>query len=184
MPEPIQGARFAAYFDLMVHTKTVSNEVVQLKESNHAGWFTGQEKVFHPTIQNPIDLEVRERRDRKKFAFYIKAEIIHESPCFRFDSAGISHNNRYSDVPLIDRVVSTPHFAKFDNFGRWLAYKTEKLKDANFSTELSSKIAPGLAHFCEEAQIQHTQGRAISLVQEQDLIPVLETDPHSGVTFP
>lgn len=172
------------YRELMGETKTVESSIFVLEISNHAGWFTSIDPLKHPTQQDKILLELRLRNDRDKFAFYVKAKSIHVIPCFRFDSAGVTHQNRYADIPLNQRDVPTPHFAKFDSQGRWIAYRTKRLEA---EPSLAQDIHPSLLHFFEEADIKLTTAAAIEIVCKE-LDPQLnlgaETDPHSGVTFP
>lgn len=172
------------YLALMGATKTVDSNIFLLELSNHAAWFSSVDPLRHPTYQEKISLEVRLRNDRDKFAFYVMAKAIHESPCFRFDSAGMSHRNNLPDIPLTERKVDTPHFAKFDDRGRWIAYRTQRLDS---EPQLAKDIQPSLLHFFDEADIKIKEAAPLEIVCKE-LVPQLdlgaETDPHSGVIFP
>ena len=66
----------------------------------------------------------------KSFKFRLFCDEFMQEPCYRFDSDGPFHRNPdHSGVTLVQRQVATPHFHKFDEKGRVVAYKTERLVD-------------------------------------------------------
>ena len=75
-------------------------------------------------VDDPIHLTVEiEMNDDKDFKFRITSEAIELFfPLFRYDSKGVPHRNRH--LPLGKDMVPCPHFHRFDDEGRWHAYRT------------------------------------------------------------
>lgn len=126
-----------------------------------------------------VDLNVERT---KSFKFRLVCESFMETPCYRFDSDGKTHENPPAPTrTLKDRIVPTPHFHCFDDQGRNLAYRTEALK-ANEEAFLSDSCE-ALKLFCEEENIR--LAAEPSFLQETLPIgtPALD-DPLEGVEFP
>lgn len=79
------------------------------------------------TVVPTSTLLISRRVDGSKYGVGLEAKSLCVAPCFRFDSAGPSHENRYPDIPLLNRIVATPHFQRFDESGRWIAHQPAQI---------------------------------------------------------
>lgn len=109
--------------------------------------------VIHSTIIHPMYLIVEcDVRAASKFGFKLMAKQFNEQPFFRFDSAGTTDRNRYDDIPLREQSITTPHFHKYDERGRAMAYKTESIKNIEPHKANSTNC---FVLFCNEANLRY-----------------------------
>ena len=115
------------------------------------------------------------------FEFKIFCDDFMPEPCYRFESDGSSHTNPASaNLTLRDRRVHTPHFHKYDQDGRVIAYKTDVL--ASNEKALVEDYQKAIRHFFDEERVQAESGTQIL----PETLPLgvndLE-DPLEGVEF-
>jgi len=91
------------------------------------------------------------------FRFKLRCEHFTKVPYFRFDSDGATHRNINKNLPLVEQVVTTPHFNSFDEDGNSIAYKTVELKDNTTRDILLKDISLCFAHFCHETNIRYPE---------------------------
>lgn len=118
----------------------------------------------------------------KSFAFKLFCDSFMPEPCYRFDSDGPFHRNPESDdATLSQRQIPTPHFHKYDEKGRVIAYRTNKL-----IVEESSLLADyekAMRHFCDEENVV-LQPETHVLTETLPLGAHEFVDPLEGVEFP
>lgn len=144
--------------------------------------------VTHATEPNDMHLSTHVQvQDRRCFNLALLASGFapRAVAIARFDSFGTAHDNG-PDYPLNGRSVPTPHFHKYDQQGREVAYRAPL-----FSTESSTESADyqnleaGIRCFCDEVNLVHEGAGAppvhfppppVSSTQLA-LFPVPEPDP-------
>lgn len=111
--------------------------------------------IKHTNIVDEISLIVEAKvTNHKDFKFKLRCKSLTEEPFFRYDSDGAAHQNKNSEIPLREQMVTTPHFNSFDSKGRSIAYKTDKLKDFK-EAEALEDINLCFAHFCFESNLRY-----------------------------
>ncbi|MBA3647287.1 MAG: hypothetical protein H0W62_01860 [Chitinophagales bacterium] len=115
-----------------------------------------ESKLIADWVSNDIDLMIEcNAADGKAFKFQFRAKQFSDEPLFRLDSDGAAHRN--SKFPLKIQQVTTPHFNKFNEHGRVIAYKTSQLKNENEAKAIQNDINLGFAHFCYEGNIRYKE---------------------------
>ncbi len=179
---------FDKYEILMEGEKNCEMKIIILDEikKNHTDTRLKSVKVAHPTIAMEVDLLVESKIDDKRnFKFKLRAKDLTGEPFFRFDSDGVSHLNKIPLIPLNELKVDTPHFHKFDNEGRNIAYQTDALKDTNTREILLNDATLCMAHYCDESKtFYNTEYIEIQQTPASELD--LDTDifnPLKGVSY-
>lgn len=121
-----------------------------------------------------VEIQINDDADFK-FRITSNAEEIF-FPVFRYDSKGIPHRNRH--MPLGKDMVECPHFHRFDENGRWFAYRT-KIIDEQETALVKPEYA--LNHFCIEGNIEFEGVPKLQSVQST--IPPDGGNPLNEVTF-
>ena len=118
----------------------------------------------------------------KSFAFKLFCDSFMPEPCYRFDSDGPFHRNPESDgVTLSQRQIPTPHFHKYDEKGRVIAYRTNKLIAEESS--LLADYEKAMWHFCDEENVV-LQPETHVFTETLQLGAHEFVDPLEGVEFP
>lgn len=146
---------FDKYEKLLDGEKNCEKKIIVLDEikKNHTDTRLKSVKVEHPTIKMDMELLVESKIDDKRnFKFKLRAKDLTGEPFFRFDSDGVSHLNKTPLIPINELKVDTPHFHRFDDEGRNIAYQTEPLKDAKVREILLNDVSLCMAHYCDESK--------------------------------
>lgn len=170
MEKPVKEIKenYAKYEELLVNTKNTSTKVIVLDEikGNHKNTRVKKVDVEHTSISETLELIVESKIENKKdFKFKLRAPEYTGIPFFRFDSDGVAHYNRAPDVELPKQKVDTPHFHKYDEGGRNIAYKTESLEKENEKEALLNDISLCMAHYCDESQTFYNTDKYVEIVQ-------------------
>jgi len=181
-------SNFKKYEALLKGYKNSSTEIVVLNQikQRHPNQRISTTSVDHESIPEKIELIIESKiEDKRDFKFKLRAPELTGEPFFRFDSDGVSHMNGDRSIPLDERKVDTPHFHRFDEEGRNVAYKTESLKNQAEQNALINDINLFAAHFCDESNTSYNK-QYIKVVQT----PVNEFDfdtdvfnPTKGITY-
>ena len=146
---------FDKYEKLLGDEKNSEKRIIILDEikKNHTDTRLKSVKVEHPTIKMDMELLVESKIDDKRnFKFKLRAKDLTGEPFFRFDSDGVSHLNKTPLIPLNELKVDTPHFHRFDDEGRNIAYQTDALKNIKTREVLLNDITLCMAHYCDESK--------------------------------
>lgn len=134
------------------------------------------EKACVEVVLNPSKMS--------SFKFKLFCKDFMNAPCYRFDSDGRSHVNRTDDThTLPQRIVSTPHYHRFNEAGVEIAYKTNDMLRDEKSYWMDYKGA--FIKFCNEELISLTKaptfftGELEGFGESESL-----EDPLKGVEFP
>lgn len=183
--------------DLMLYDSFIKKEKVVLEnpivleqKKNNKNWIIKYTKVEVSEFNHHTNFTPAQNvRFRNRFHFKYFCECFGGDPCFRFESAGLAHTNTYDYIPLPERLVTTPHFHKYDEHGNLLAYKTEELKDEAKCKAILSDINLALAHFCHETNLRSGEKKIPEIgIPQQDLLAGeyqsgTDSDPLQGVSF-
>ena len=127
---------------------------------------------------------VCEVRDKNKYnySFQILTDSIKNRVISRFDEGNGTHKNNCDDIPLAEQMVTTPHFHRYDENGRFIAYKTYELKQLG-TTPI--KIADGFKSFCSHLNISCNNNiePTIEVVEAGALPLEFDNDPLNGINF-
>jgi hypothetical protein len=147
---------FNTYTDLRTKRKTILSSPISVTKvkGRHPSTITGKSSVTHATIQKDMYFEIEVKIDNSKnFKFKLFSEVF-ESPFFRYDSAGATHRNNDSEIPLKQQQITPPHFHQFNSKGIEIAYKTKALKSAKQLINLED-INVCVMHFCQEGNMRY-----------------------------
>ena len=169
---------YEGYVALKEVEKHIKGGNIRLKKTNsnvhfQAAKMSTEDDIFTVEIKQKIDAE-------RHYSINLYCPTFMACrPCFRFDSDGHVHMNR-NGKPLLQRRIPTPHFHEFDEQGREIAYRTERIDgDKTFPTGKSD----ALNHFSEVHNM--VMESELKIVSEGDLFRD-ETegfDPNSGEDF-
>ena len=177
------------YTTLLKKRKTAPKEqilIVNPKISNK-NYLENIFVISHSTLPNSIDFIVTVKAiNRKYFSFKLKCRELSEKPFFGYDSDGATHRNEKENIPLIEQMVSTPHFNYYDEDGQRMAYKSEKLKDEKETLALED-INLSIVHYCHEANVRYNTEDYPQCKFKEDLFSELDindmVDPNLNVQF-
>lgn len=174
------------YVSFMASTKKMAHKLsVKEKKRNHCNSLTGSVNLNSQySFGNEVQLccEIR-NEDSFNYSLGILSDKLEDKMLARLDEGNGTHRNKYDDIPLSEQSVSTPHFHKYDEQGRFLAYKTPSL-EALKGEELC--IEDGFKEFCLEMNIvgkDGGEGVIEYLGQGLFVRDPVEKDPLNGVTF-
>ncbi len=179
---------YSQYKELLANNKHVDDKVIILDglKKNHFNTRQKHVKVEHPTIQINMELLIESNIENKKdFKFKLRASELTGEPFFRFDSDGPSHCNPLDEVSLSESKIDTPHFHKFDEKGRNIAYKTPALLNEKQTEVLLNDVSLCMAHYCDESKTFSNQ-QYIEIIQTPSNELDFETDefnPLEGVKY-
>ncbi len=148
---------FKTYTELRTKRKTVLISPIDVGKvkDRHPSLRVGHSNVTHQTVKKNLNFEVEVKIDNSKdFKFKLFCSEVFEKPFFRFDSAGASHKNNDSDIPLKEQQVTTPHFHEYNPKGIEIAYKTKALLSGTQLPKLED-INICIMHFCEEGNMRY-----------------------------
>ena len=177
---------FKHYTDLVDGRKNVKKSPIVLDEKgNNIHYKKKNTSVTHTTEKDDINLIVESKIINKKdFKFKLRAKEYTEPPFFRFDSDGVTHRNNIPEIPLADQQITTPHFHKFDDKGREIAYKTKQLKTPTEAKALED-INLCVSHFCNEGNLRYNVNDFPKIDDTSGEIgfDISDEDPHSKIKF-
>jgi len=181
-------AKYELYSKIVDGVKFINKSGIDLQpKKNHIGFLTGHVFLEHESLDEPIFVVVDTSQNySSRFEFKVFAKSVLENPCFRFESDGHCHYNDLDDVPLPERKIPTPHFHRYHESGKEIAFKTEPLKKTEEENILLGDKDFAFAHFCHAGKIQPRIGQSYPSILDQDLFGSLDTvyDPLEGVKFP
>ena len=143
--------------------------------------------VKHSLIPDNIDFEIENKKnDAGVFKFRLVCKELCQQPFFRYDSTGPTHKNSNLNVPIYEQQVMTPHFHKYTEDGKEIAYKTNILKEPSQVKALED-ISLCIAHFCHEAKVYYKSPNEYpDLISDPGQLPFpkeMELDPLKNVNF-
>lgn len=101
------------------------------------------------------------------------------APLANFDSLGATHRNKFDNILLTKQWVTTPHFNRYNEQGRRIAYKTPPLTDPEALRQLTD-VANCIIMFYDEFNIRHIPADyprvLLRAESQQDLFPEPATD--------
>lgn len=142
-----------ALFKRLVHErKIITNKMILLSEkNNNPRWIHGQSQAILKGVTDKISFTIKVSKVANKYGLMLGCKELCEPPYLRFDSDGATHVNSNEDIPLLERVVMTPHFNTYDEEGREFAYKNAILKDEAEATAIANSLEFGISLFCNES---------------------------------
>lgn len=165
---------------------TTDEVILDQIKANHGNTRKKLVEVQHHSIKEKIELIIESKiNDKRDFKFKLRAPELTGEPFFRFDSDGVSHLNSDRSIPLDERKVDTPHFHRFDEEGRNIAYKTESLKIQAEQDALIGDINLCAAHFCDESNTSYNN-KYIKVVQTPNTELDFDTEefnPTNGISY-
>ena len=183
---PIVRDNYERYTTLIEGHKQTSGPGLDLSQTK------GDNKVLHacqiPAVHSDdliaMWLIAEIRIDRlHDFKFKLRAPTFMGEPLINYDSAGPTHRNEGARS-LPEQIVTTPHFNRYDEQGRRIAYKTAPLTNPGVVLELED-IDRCVIHFYQETQLTHDPAGypSISLTAPGTLPFAHHTnaDPHAHV---
>lgn len=179
---------FDKYEKLMGSEKNCEKKIIILDEikNNHSDTRLKSTRVEHSTIKMEMELLIESKvYDKRSFKFKLRAKDLTVEPFFRFDSDGLAHLNKTPLIPLNELKIDTPHFHKFDNEGRNIAYQTDSLKNATTREILLNDVSLCMAHYCDESKTYYNS-EYIEIKQTPTSELDLDTDsfnPLNGVDY-
>lgn len=131
--------------------------------------------------ETSFDCEIRDKNPQN-YSFQITSNRIEKKILARLDEGNGVHRNNLPDIPLANQQVTTPHFHRYDSMGRFVAYKTDSLKDYN---ENPLKIEEGFRIFCNEERLFSMDStETIIEIKEDGALPMIyDNDPLAGINF-
>ena len=170
MEKPVKEIRddYTKYEELLGKTKNTSIPTITLDEvkGNHRNTRVKKVDVEHISISERLELIVESKIENKKdFKFKLRAPEFTGIPFFRFDSDGVAHYNRLPNIELPKQKIDTPHFHKYDEGGRNMAYKTESLEKESEREALLCDISLCMAHYCDESQTFYNNDKYVEIIQ-------------------
>lgn len=150
-----------------VNSKIIVSDTKKSKPNN----YVANTDVHHTTISESLLLTVEcNKYEYYKFGFKMLANFFWDKPFVRFESSGTTDRNRFNDIPISEQSVTTPHFHKFDEKGRFIAYKTAKIKSM---PPMEVVIEECFVDFCNETNLRH----------KDSFYPILKTVPDGQIKF-
>lgn len=147
-------SKFKKLLEERKHTKESQITLDQTKP-NRSDINFSEIGVVHTDLDDSITLIVEAKvNNHKDFKFKLRCPSLSQTPFFRYDSDGPTHFNRGVEAPLIQQMITTPHFNSFDSAGRSIAYKTDKLIDENELKALED-LNFSFIHFCFESNLRY-----------------------------
>lgn len=177
---------YSLYINLLEEDKIISSQAINMSTKEpHPTYLTGNAELKHKTLNIPIMVIVEaSKHNLQKFEFKIFANTLHHGPCFRFESDGHFHYNNLDYLTLIERQVSTPHFHRFLETGKEIAFKTDALKDSQKESILLNDRNFAFSHFCHEGNIKPDNNNYPEIIDGELLRPEnVPYDPLEGVNF-
>jgi hypothetical protein len=177
---------FKYYNKLVIGNKTIKKSPITLnQDANNKSYKQKSVEVEHISEQEEIAFVVEmKKNDSKNFKFKLRAKDFTGNPLFRFDSDGDTHKNSIPGIPLEKQQITTPHFHKFHESGKEIAYKTEHLERVETAIALQD-INLCAAHFCHEANLRLNKDEfpKIESHPNQFDFDKENDDPHNNISF-
>lgn len=173
-------------YDLFINEdKTPSCDYLAIDEEKKSRTDTKKKdmKIYCDGFSD-VAFTVEQKKDiDSDFKFSLKCTSFCEKPLFRYDSSGPSHRNSNFQIPINEQKVPTPHFHKYWNDGKEIAYKTKALED-EVQRKALEDISICIYHFMDEANIKYEK---FELNSSPGLLPFPREkeilDPLENVSF-
>lgn len=147
--------------------KLILESPIKIKNKNkNPYWSHGISKCKHKDLGFDLQLNIQTSSRDVKYGILLFCKPFCEQPVFRFDSAGPAHTNS-KGKPLLEEVVITPHFQRYNENGHEYAYRPESLNKGNNSLEIQNDINFGLSLFCMESNSFLENGDLATILEEQ-----------------
>ena len=133
--------------------KFTSKKVIPLrgKKKSRLDFYYETETLTDENGEYPVLLVIEKSiRIQTKYKFQLLSRNFTQ-PIFRFDSDGPAHFNVDPKTKLKDKRIDTPHFNRYDQDGRGIAYRSDEIENDN---ELVKHLNNTFVHFCKEANIR------------------------------
>ncbi len=188
MPESINKEilqNYSIYKKVQYEKKEITNKTITLADKKNNVHFRQAISPIISSIVSDIELIIEaDKKQVKRYGFKLKSKSICEKPFFRFDSSGVTHNNKAPTIPLPLRQITPPHFQYYDELGYNTAYKTDELKNPQIIAELETDINKGIGLFCEESVIFTATNGFPNIEREAGILfKNEEIDPLINVSF-
>lgn len=177
------------YKEFLTGRKTVSSPILvnDLKNNHPSSLFSEVQLISSiPYGNTSLSIEIRDIENYRNFSLSILSDKFPRKKClFRYDVGNGTHRNNCSDIPLKEQQVPTPHFHRFDEKGRFLAYQTAALKDTAQVPYLED-IEFGTDYFSQESNITDRRGDLPRIEIGRNLqipFPHEDFDPNNGIKF-
>lgn len=175
------------YNSLLMNRKSIFSEVIEINsKGNNANTLEKIEPLKHVSIDDNMVLIVDVKLNNHSFfQFKLRYRDYVEQPFFRFDSDGDTHRNKIDGIPLVEQIITTPHFHKFNTDGLEIAYKTDKLLNPQESKALED-INLCIVHFFQESNIRLKEDDypEIKIMSDTLGFSFIKEDPNLNVIFP
>ena len=176
-----------AFMRFMQNEKYVEQKIIQIKDDSPRNatelLYESPMQSQHPFGNSSLSIEAKKGLTGK-FSARILSDAIKDKVLLRYDSDGNAHRNNFDDIPLSQQSITTPHLHIYDERGRFLAIKTESIKQDETKAR---GIQTGFRIFCEEGRILSLSGNEYpqAFIGDTMAIPfeTEETDPCEGVNF-
>lgn len=179
----IVARNFERYRQIKSKDKSLGSKEILLKETKtHPLHQCGDSEVTFADASEEARLNIGINVDKtKSFRFRLMCDSFMQAPCYRFESDGGTHRNPPQEgVTLRQRQIPTPHFHRYDEDGRSIAYKTEEL--VNDEQGILADYDKALRHFCREENIN--VGDDVSIMFATFPLGTCDfPDPLEGVEF-
>ncbi len=174
---------YSVYEQLVSKMKYIEIDKIYLSENINIRKYTKEVDATISENHLPIKLYVEVCiKNKNNFKFKLFSRQFMNEPYFRYDSIGATHRNRLPGVNIRKQRVSTPHFHKYDNEGRVIAFKTPELNDQNLSEQLKDPVNC-FYHFCDTANVKAKDNTCIDLSISTFVQPEVQEDPLLNIDF-
>jgi hypothetical protein len=176
------------YNSLLNDRKSIFSEFIEINKlkPNKANILQKIEPIEHHSTSDKMVLIVEVKINNHNFFYFkLRYKDYVEQPFFRFDSDGDTHRNKIDGIPLLEQIITTPHFHKFNTDGLEIAYKTDKLLNPQESKALED-INLCIVHFFQESNIRLKEDDfpEVKIMSDTLGFSYIKEDPNLNVIFP
>jgi hypothetical protein len=155
------------------------------RKENHRSSLYKSLDITHNNVSDKITLRIEIRENNSDFSISIDSSCFPSCQLLRYDSGDGTHRNNFSEIPLGEQSVPTPHFHRYNDEGYSFAYKTDKLKNEKESEALSN-IEFGFSYFCQESNIKYNNINIPTIFIQPDGVLNFsydDSDPLENINF-
>lgn len=156
-------------------------------KSSRPDWMVSKravEQLAQPSYRSEMHTEVK-AKEHPRFKFLLFAPAFMSTPLANYDSLGATHRNKLAGIPLAEQWVTTPHFNRYNQQGRRIAYKTAPLRNPETLSQLTHATNCVIL-FYDEFKIRHSTAgypAVIMRAAQQELFSEpINDDPLAYVT--
>lgn len=180
---------FALYERLLLGPKNTRGGDIHVHEpkASRPDWKVDKrevQQVIESAYRSELHTEVK-ANEHPRFKFLLFAQAFMSTPLANYDSLGATHRNKFNNIPLLEQWVTTPHFNRYNEQGRRIAYKTPPLTNPEVLGQLAAATNCVIL-FYDEFQIRHSTAgypAVLMYVAQQDLFnESVNDDPLAYVT--